>query len=143
MQGSKPIREKEAIDLLNENFKENITDKLYIFPNDSDLEDSTDNNLDEAVDEEKLDILGTFQTIRFKNETDPIRGLEPLVTEYFYMLFQCFKENNSILISNNRLFSTVGMKNDNKDNIVGIKGIPDALLITEYEPKYNLFENCK
>ena len=59
------------------------------------------------------------------------------------MLFQCFKENNSILISNNRLFSTVGMKNDNKDNIVGIKGIPDALLITEYEPKYNLFENCK
>ena len=43
----------------------------------------------------------------------------------------CIRDrNNSILISNNRLFSTVGIKNENNENISGIKGIPDALLIT-------------
>lgn len=146
LQGSKNIKEEEAIKLLDKEFNKSITDKLYIFSEDNDssseqtdqnsIDDNEeiDNNLYEAddinCDEEKLDILGTFQTVRFKNETDPIRGLEPLVTEYFYMLFQCFKEKSSILISNNRLFHTIGMKNDKDENILGIKGIPDALLIT-------------
>ena len=145
LQGSKPILNKEAISILNDNFKSNKINELYIFEDKyentesiitkefidvENTELSIDNSdiLDE--NEEKLDILGTFQTIRFKNETDPIRGLEPLVTEYFYNLFQCFREESSILVSNNRLFSTVGMKNDNNENILGIKGIPDALLIT-------------
>lgn len=149
LQGSKSIKENEAIRLLNDKFMKNITNELYIFLNGEDIiveEDIQDNEdivddegnvdsdsdgiVDTDYDEDKLDILGTFQTVRFKNETDPIRGLEPLVTEYFYMLFQCFKENSSILISNNRLFSTVGIKNQNNENIAGIKGIPDALLIT-------------
>ena len=144
--GSKLIKDAEAIDILDKRFRENKSDDMHLFTEPSkdiaqtsfelgtigienqgyDIEDY--NNPDE--EEEKLDILGTFQTIRFKNETDPIRGLEPLVTEYFYELFKYFKEENSILISNNRLFSTVGMKNDNNENILGIKGIPDALLIT-------------
>ncbi|EIF6157502.1 hypothetical protein [Clostridium perfringens] len=149
LQGSKAIKENEAVKLLNNKFMKNITNEVYMFSDDNDIiiEEDIQNNediiddegnvdsdsdgiIDTDYDEDKLDILGTFQTVRFKNETDPIRGLEPLVTEYFYMLFQCFKENNSILISNNRLFSTVGIKNENNENIVGIKGIPDALLIT-------------
>lgn len=149
LQGSKVIKENEAVELLNNKFMKNITDKLYMFSDDNDIiieKDMQDNEdiiddegnvdshsdgiVDTDYDEDKLDILGTFQTVRFKNETDPIRGLEPLVTEYFYMLFQCFKENSSILISNNRLFSTVGIKNENNENIAGVKGIPDALLIT-------------
>lgn len=149
LQGSKIIKENEAVKLLNSEFTKNIIDKLYMFLDDNnsiseadiqddediiDDEGNVDSDLDGIVDtdydEEKLDILGTFQTVRFKNETDPIRGLEPLVTEYFYMLFQCFKENSSILISNNRLFSTVGIRNENNENIAGVKGIPDALLIT-------------
>lgn len=147
LQRAKVIKEDKAVDLLNREFIKNSSDKLYMFPEYSQelskeynreqydyIEAFEDDSLDEGInnyyEEEKLDILGTFQTVRFKNETDPIRGLEPLVTEYFYMLFQCFKENNSILISNNRLFKTVGIKNDNDENILGIKGIPDALLIT-------------
>lgn len=142
LQRSKIIRENEAVELLNKEFTRNIIDKPYMFPEYVQEIESKDDQEEECIEiydvddennqdeEEKLDILGTFQTVRFKNETDPIRGLEPLVTEYFYMLFQCFKEKNSILISNNRLFKTVGIKNDNDENILGIKGIPDALLIT-------------
>lgn len=150
LQGSKAIKETEAVDMLNNEFSKHIINKLYLFEDceSSNTEENTNNNNEDIVDnegnvdsdydgiidadydEEKLDILGTFQTVRFKNETDPIRGLEPLVTEYFYMLFQCFKESRSILISDNRLFSTVGIKNDNNENIVGVKGIPDAVLIT-------------
>lgn len=148
LQKAKIIRENEAVELLNKVFIENIIDKPYMFPEYVQEMEKKDNQEEECIEdieiydiddvgedndgyeEEKLDILGTFQTVRFKNETDPIRGLEPLVTEYFYMLFQCFKEKNSILISNNRLFKTVGIKNDNDENILGIKGIPDALLIT-------------
>ncbi|HEY5587598.1 MAG TPA: hypothetical protein VIK86_01430 [Candidatus Paceibacterota bacterium] len=142
LQGSKIIKDKEAIDILNDEFINNITNELFIFPTENCNSQDDDGNIVEVdvinddgdincdYDEEKLDILGTFQTVRFKNETDPIRGLEPLVTEYFYMLFQCFKENKSILVPHNRLFSTAGMKNENDENILGIKGIPDALLIS-------------
>ena len=148
LQRSKLIKDIDAINILNNSFISNKTKDLYLF---NDLngdcipdelqtelkledievdEDDFKEYHDLEDDEEKLDILGTFQTIRFKNETDPIRGLEPLVTEYFYKLFQCFREEKSILISHNRLFSTVGLKNDNNETIPGIKGIPDALLIT-------------
>lgn len=151
LQGSKLIKDIDAINILDKNFKTNKSDNLKLFDVlnkgtiSHELQTTFDNletieieahkeyieDYDKSdEEEEKLDILGTFQTIRFKNETDPIRGLEPLVTEYFYKLFQCFKEEKSILISHNRLFSTVGLKNDNNENILGIKGIPDALLIT-------------
>lgn len=149
LQGSKLIKDIDAINILDKNFVTNKNDNLYIFNElsknivkeelqtkfelefkEMESEEDIEEYDKSDEEEEKLDILGTFQTIRFKNETDPIRGLEPLVTEYFYKLFQCFKEDNSILISHNRLFSTVGMKNDNNENIPGIKGIPDALLIT-------------
>lgn len=148
LQRSKLIKDIDAINLLDNSFIANKTKNLYLFndlngdcipdelqtePKLEDIEadeDDFEGYQDLEEDEEKLDILGTFQTIRFKNETDPIRGLEPLVTEYFYKLFQCFREEKSILIARNRLFSTAGLKNDNNENIPGIKGIPDALLIT-------------
>lgn len=148
LQRSKLIKDIEAVNILNNSFIENKTKDVYLFndlnedyvsdelqkdPKLEDIEEDEDDfeeNHDIEEDEDKLDILGTFQTIRFKNETDPIRGLEPLVTEYFYKLFQCFREEKSILISHNRLFSTAGIKNENNENILGIKGIPDALLIT-------------
>ena len=149
LQRSKLIKDIEAVNILNDNFIKNKTKDIYLFNDlnedhipdelqkESKLENIEEDEADDfeehndiEEDEDKLDILGTFQTIRFKNETDPIRGLEPLVTEYFYKLFQCFREEKSILISHNRLFSTAGIKNENNENILGIKGIPDALLIT-------------
>lgn len=147
-QASKIIKDSDAVYILNNEFNGNKTDKLFIFDNEEintqkdkfieNKEIMYDEKVNEEYQEEKLDILGTFQTVKFKNETDPIRGLEPLVTEYFYRLFQFFREESSILISHNRLFSTVGMKNDNNENILGIKGIPDALLITyDKECKYS------
>ncbi|WP_235070531.1 hypothetical protein [Turicibacter sp. TJ11] len=145
LQGSKLIKDRDAINILDKNFVTNKRDTLYIFNDLSENTSSEESQIkfqlkfkeseceeyDKSDEEEEiLDILGTFQTIRFRNETDPIRGLEPLVTKYFYNLFQFFTEDKSILISNNRLFSTVGLKNDKNENIPGIKGIPDAVLIT-------------
>ena len=145
-QRSKLIKDINAINLLNDTFNSRKIDSPYLFKKDEEYDSSllNENNLtleeikedsndymDELdSNEEKLDILGTFKTIRFKNETDSIRGLEPLVTEHFYSLFPFFKKDKSLLISDNRLFSTVGIKNENNENILGIKGIPDALLIT-------------
>ena len=148
-QRSKLIKDINAINLLNDTFNSRKIDSPYLFKKDEEYDSSllNENNLtleeikedsndymDELdSNEEKLDILGTFKTIRFKNETDSIRGLEPLVTEHFYSLFPFFKKDKSLLISDNRLFSTVGIKNENNENILGIKGIPDALLITYYK----------
>ncbi|HBF7094865.1 TPA: hypothetical protein KOU56_003964 [Clostridioides difficile] len=132
--GSKAFNDKKAINLLNKKFKANKTKKIcdiyeYI---DSKINNNSEDDVDEKtiVDtEEEIKIMGTFQTINFKSETDIQRGLEPLVTKHFYQLFP-FTEENSVLISENRAFSTSGVKNDNSENIKGIKSIPDALLIS-------------
>jgi len=89
-----------------------------------------DDNVLTQLPEIKLDIMGTFQTIKFVNETDKIKGLEPLVNANFYQLFPHFNESKTILFPNNRLFSTVGLENENNEIIGGIQGIPDALLIS-------------
>lgn len=141
MQRSKTIKDQDAIQLLNKTFIENKTNELVVLSKEVGNEqtllyEENDELDDEFVDEgiidedDKLDIMGTFQTIRFKNETDRVRGLEPLVTEHFFELFQHFSKDKTILISNNRLFHSVGLKNSNDENINGIKGIPDALLIS-------------
>lgn len=145
-QGSKAIKEKEAIERLESVFNENKRNEIYTFDIDNDTEiincdendsevampdlDSEEDDIEDISEEDRLDIMGTFQTIRFKNETDPIRGLEALVTEYFYKLFQHYSDEKTIMIADNRLFSTVGLKNKNNENIIGIKSIPDALLIS-------------
>ncbi|KZL89166.1 hypothetical protein [Clostridium magnum] len=144
-QRSKSIKEVDAVNRLDIEFANNKISKLYVFESnvESDIDNSTEEQ-DESEDlitdndkpteafaeDDRLDIMGTFQTIKFKNETDPIMGLEPLVSDYFFKLFTHFKEENTILIAQNRLFGTTSLKNINNETIPGIKGIPDALLIS-------------
>ena len=80
-----------------------------------------DNDKNEEIfNEDKVDIMGTFQTIRFKNESDKSMGLEVLVSDNFYNLFTHFQEENSILISDNRKFKTSSIKNSNNDRVLGV-----------------------
>ena len=67
--------------------------------------------------------------MKFKNETDKVMGLEGLVSDNFYNLFTHFQEEDSILISDNRKFKTTSIKNSNKDRVIGIETIPDAIMI--------------
>lgn len=135
MQSSKPIKDDAAVKLLNETFLENKIDKLHFFPeNQEDVADD-DQNEDERevkkilkeVPEAKVQIMGTFQTIQFVNETDKISGLEVLVNESFYSLFPHFPEKRTLLIPENRLFKTTVVKKSGP-SIQGIRTIPDGLL---------------
>lgn len=102
--------------------------------------------IEEMLDENKVDIMGTFQTIRFKNETDKSMGLEVLVNDNFYNLFTHFQEENSILICDNRAFKTSSMRDSNNDRVLGVETIPDAIMIMHdkkdknYPFKVNLIE---
>lgn len=150
IQGSKEIKDESAIQLLNEKFNPiPIPSSEFIEPfSDLELESDDDflgnvsldelgdipeqedtlNELEPSITE--LDIMGTFQTIRFKNETDQLSGLEPLVNRHFFQLFQHFTEERTVMISDNRLFGTTGIP-----EIKGVKGIPDAVLIS-YDKAY-------
>ncbi|MEK4824473.1 hypothetical protein NSS71_07935 [Niallia sp. FSL W8-0951] len=130
-QASKAIRDEEAINLLNEEFNVNKTNEFHSFlENDHEdvvIEDETLEN----VDNDELDIMGTFLTVKFHSEQHKSRGLETLVNKNFYNLFEEFKPRNTILITDNRKFSTSTMTDENTNkNINGISGIPDALLIS-------------
>ena len=145
--GSKIIKDEKALALLDKHFNANKRDMMYLFDEedvnppkkkrgrkkktiDSVLiedEENVDDNVDlESVmgadDNSQLTIMGTFKTIKFKNEMDANRGLEALVSNNFYQLFNFFEENNSILIPENQLFNT--------KSGTPITGRPDALLIT-------------
>lgn len=128
-QASKEIKMQEAVDLLNRTFEMNRVEEYLPFSgseaqvNDSEVEDDSELFDGESEDEE-ITIMGTFQTIKFLNETDKNRGLEPLVNRNFYQLFPQFAERRSLLIPDNRGFITAGV-----DNISGIRGVPDALLL--------------
>lgn len=155
MQNSKNIDDESACNLLDDLFNKSKLEKPYNFKEseikkiikisineDNDAQNNLDEdykqdeslNIDDNVliqlPEIKLDIMGTFQTIKFVNETDKINGLEPLVNANFYQLFSHFNESKTILFPNNRLFSTVGLENENNEIIGGIQGRPDALLIS-------------
>lgn len=132
LQGSKAI-EDDAIKLLDETFNKNRTDQPTFFepiekpPIKTPLEP-----LEEAPDEppeEPITIMGTFQTIKFKNETDKFRGLEKLVNDNFYNCFPDYSKNRTVLIPENRLFISSGVEARGDAQIRGIKSIPDALLI--------------
>ena len=114
---------------------------------DEELEEIIDNDKNEEIfNEDKVDIMGTFQTIRFKNESDKSMGLEVLVNDNFYNLFTHFQEENSILICDNRKFKTSSIKNSNNDRVLGVETIPDAIMIMHdkkdknYPFKVNLIE---
>lgn len=138
IQGSKVIKEKQAIDRLGKNFKKIISDKVLSIKESNNEEESADEvteNLDledilKEVPESKIKIMATFQTINFLNETDPIRGIESLVNDNFYNIFPSYPIERTILIPENRLFRTSGFTNSNNENIIGIRGIPDGILIT-------------
>lgn len=149
--------EKDVIEELEKYIKDNRIQVYYNFKDieledikevyDAYEEDQVDEEFDDAIhDEEKLDIMGTFQTIRFKNETDKIMGLETLVNDNFYNLFTHFQDKNSMLISDNRKFKTSSIKNSNDDRVLGVETIPDAIMIMfdkrdkEYPFKINLIE---
>ena len=138
MLGSNSIKEELAKAELNSRFNESLSKKPHFFElkqqnNDSVSDANGDANIsnEETFEvEEKIEIMGTFQTIKFKNETDESRGLEPLVNKNFFSLFQHFTEDKTILISENRLFHTEYLKDKNNNIITGIKTVPDALLIS-------------
>lgn len=138
-QKSKAIKDKDAIKMLYENFENNKV-TAFCEPSEEEINPpkkkrgrKTKHNIDinnsldimGADDNNKFDIMATFKTIKFRSETDSSKGLETLVNENFYKLFTIFQEQNSILISDNRYFPTIG-----RDDTNGIGGRPDALLIS-------------
>lgn len=146
--GSKIINNKDAIDMLSEKFENNKSNKFYLFKeeeinppkkkrgrkpyiitesSDSNYDEISNNSVDDIIDSnvESIDIMSTFKTIKFINESDKLNGLETLVNKNFYKLFTMFQEQNSIFISDNRNFPTIG-----RDDTNGIGGVPDALLIS-------------
>ncbi len=138
LQGAKPIRDQEAIKLLDDTFQKNKSDKFVEFEtNESDDDEGQEDvyieNEKEAgqvlkvIPEAKLEIMGTFQTVHFVNETDKISGLEVLVNENFYSLFPQFPEHKTLLIAENRIFKTKGFKRGGS-NVQGIRSKPDGLL---------------
>lgn len=149
LQGAKPIKDKKAISVLQNEFDKNKRADLYHFPDGETDITETDEIVVESekeaekiiknVPEAKVRIMGTFQTINFTNETDKLRGLEMLVNDNFYHLFPQFPDNRTILIPENRLFRTRGKKNE-KGNIQGIRTIPDALLIRFIKSAKNPFQ---
>lgn len=139
-QKSKAIKDEKAIKMLYENFEINKVN-TFCEPLEEEINPpkkkrgrraKQNNNLNELVEEvmgaddnSKFDIMGTFKTIKFKNETDSSKGLETLVNENFYKLFIVFQEQNSIFISDNRAFPTTG-----REDTTGMIGIPDAVLLS-------------
>lgn len=152
LQGSKPISEPKAIELLQQQFLTNRTDSLFLFENsiedvnikeiEDDLSIEDDKELKRVLKEVpdiQINIMGTFQTVHFSNETDKIKGLEVLVNENFYSLFPHFPENRTVLIPENRLFKTKGLKKDG-NTIQGISTIPDGILIVFSKKPENPFQ---
>lgn len=150
LQGAKVIKDEQAIHLLDDSFslhkdeKPHFLDKPKINDNNNDnkLEQNEIQETQESIDkiieevpEEKISVMGTFQTIKFKNETDELRGLEPLVNQNFYLLFPFYTSQKSLLIPENRLFISAGLDARGDQPIRGIKSIPDALLIV-YNRKF-------
>lgn len=144
--GSKLIRDGRFIEVLEQAFEgARITD-VYHFQVDEqegyddpagtpvEAASGTEHEEPEEPAEELPQMIGAFQTIKFKNEQDPSFGLEPLVTRHFYQLFQYFNTENSILIPENRLFMTEGQTDQAQRIIPGIRAIPDALLIS-FDPE--------
>lgn len=134
VQSSKLIKNTEAANFLNAQFIKNKSNDLYLFDDEMiSLDPKEDAQVQDFLD--KINITATFQTISFKNEQDKHRGLEKLVNNHFYDLFLFFTKKNSILIDENRLFKTSSDK-----GIVGIQGIPDAILITFNKELKNPFQ---
>lgn len=151
LQGAKPIKDQEAIQVLHDAFnKHRVEEPVRLLDvTDADLEEEDDpllevdpSELSEVlteVPEAKINVMGTFQTVPFKNETDALRGLESLVNENFYNLFPRYSYDHSLLIPENRLFLSSGVEARGEKVIKGIRSIPDALLIIYSEQENQPF----
>lgn len=137
LQGSKAIEDEEAIQLLEEIFNDNKSNSpIYFDPIENpspktpiQSHDETPEDVMDDLPEEPITIMGTFKTIKFKNETDKIRGIENLVNDNFYNCFPEYSKNKTVLIPENRLFISAGVEARGDESRKGIKSIPDALLI--------------
>lgn len=141
LQGAKAFDEK-ATKAIDEEFKKNKCKERQLLKdsqidyteNEKDDDDDNSNEftpeeikkIEKEVPQEKINIMGTFQTISFKNEVDSFKGLERLVSENFYNLFEQYKKENTILIPQNRYFRT---QQGRSESFSGIVSIPDGLLI--------------
>ncbi len=154
VQGSKVINSPAAVKYLDETFKKGKTKELFRFleeteaPEEEPLETIEDEKVAAKIIQKApelgVSIMGTFQTVRFANETDKLKGLEVLVNRHFYHLFPQFLEKNTLLIPENRLFKTEGAKHKG-NKISEISSKPDALLIVfnrsaKYPLQINLIE---
>ncbi|MEH2292090.1 hypothetical protein [Nostoc sp.] len=150
LQGAKAIKDEKAVQALHDAFDKHHVEQPVRLLKVNDLntekkeeEEDTLLEVDPSelsevlleVPEAKINVMGTFQTIPFKNETDVLRGLESLVNENFYNLFPRYSSNYSLLIPENPLFLSSGVEARGEKLIKGIRSIPDALLIvySEYE----------
>ena len=150
LQGAKAIKDEQAVHALHHAFDQHRSAQPVQISRGSDA--STEEIGEEAdslleidpielpavlleVPEAKIHVMGTFQTIPFKNETDTLRGLESLVNENFYNLFPRYSLEQSLLIPENRLFLSSGVEARGEKLVKGIRSIPDALLViySEYE----------
>jgi len=146
LQGAKAIKDEKAVLALHDAFdKHRVEQPVRLLKENAEEKEEEDTLLEVdpselsqvliEVPEAKINVMGTFQTIPFKNETDALRGLESLVNENFYNLFPRYSSNQSLLIPENRLFLSSGVEARGERLIKGIRSIPDALLIvySEYE----------
>ncbi|MFE4571394.1 hypothetical protein [Paenibacillus chitinolyticus] len=139
VQSSKLIKDEEASKLLDALFHENKTrnfnrlQDVLSLDNEDALEDEFDDDQTQHVfdelPEERINIMGTFLTVKFYNETDPIRGLETLVNDNFYNLFEDYPKSKTILIPENRMFVSAKAVNSKRESVNGTSGIPDGVLI--------------
>jgi len=85
IQGSKEIKDEKAIELLEKSFNDNKQESFQAIYEDEQEEIEQDDIDEEEVDDryavtkEQINIMGTFETVRFINETDPYMGLEQSV----------------------------------------------------------------
>ena len=137
MQRPKPVQDAMLRELLEQTFNSRLLPDGQ-FPQlfsaePSDADSITPDNEDDEDIRYVLDAPVAYQVVPFISETHEEWGLEKLVSERFFELFTSFAPENNFLISDHRLFQTAGVRNQNNQEISGIRGIPDALLIT-FEP---------
>jgi hypothetical protein len=138
LQQPSAIKEDAAVQFLEEQFALHpLVDMVrFVDEQDEDAADPPDVNsdIDTSVlgasnNDGVIKIMGTFQIVPFLNETDQNQGLERLVTDNFYNLFTQFPEDKTVLIAENRMFTSVGIKDENDTSVSGISTVPDGLLL--------------
>lgn len=129
-QSSKAIKDPSATEILEKMFSTKQSSILYEFTIETSNEIDETEEPHSSLTEDEIDIMGTFLTVKFHSEQHKVKGLETLVNKNFYHLFEEFTQERTLLISDNRKFSTSTLENKLTNKTVnGISGIPDALLV--------------